>query len=127
MELRNLQASDIFTMVKILNGIGLTKIKSAIDFEKIKELRKNMTDKNADDIASQVGTDVILSVVSVMFENLPAIESDLYKFVGSLAGIKPTEVAKLDLTVFVDLIFDIFKKEEFVDFFKRASKLIKSE
>ena len=127
MELRNLQASDIFTMVKILNGIGLTKIKSAIDFEKIKELRKNMTDKNADDIASQVGTDVILSVVSVMFENLPAIESDLYKFVGSLVGIKPTEVAKLDLNVFVDLIFDIFKKEEFVDFFKRASKLIKSE
>lgn len=127
MELRNLQASDIFTMVKILNGIGLTKIKSAIDFEKIKELRKNMTDKNADDIASQVGTDVILSVVSVIFENLPAIESDLYKFVGSLAGIKPTEVAKLDLNVFVDLIFDIFKKEEFVDFFKRASKLIKSE
>lgn len=127
MELRNLQASDIFTMVKILNGIGLTKIKSAIDFEKIKELRKNMTDKNADDIASQVGTDVILSVVSVIFENLPAIESDLYKFVGSLAGIKSTEVAKLDLNVFVDLIFDIFKKEEFVDFFKRASKLIKSE
>ena len=127
MELRNLQASDIFTMVKILNGIGLTKIKSAIDFEKIKELRKNMTDKNADDIASQIGTDVILSVVSVIFENLPAIESDLYKFVGSLAGIKPTEVAKLDLNVFVDLIFDIFKKEEFVDFFKRASKLIKSE
>ena len=127
MELRNLQASDIFTMVKILNGIGLTKIKSAIDFEKIKDLRKNMTDKNADDIASQVGTDVILSVVSVIFENLPAIESDLYKFVGSLAGIKPTEVAKLDLNVFVDLIFDIFKKEEFVDFFKRASKLIKSE
>lgn len=127
MELRNLQASDIFTMVKILNGIGLTKIKSVIDFDKIKELRKNMTDKNADDIASQLGTDLILSVVSVMFENLPAIESDLYKFVGSLAGIKPTEVAKLDFNVFVDLIFDIFKKEEFVDFFKRASKLIKSE
>ena len=127
MELRNLQASDIFTMVKILNGIGLTKIKSVIDFDKIKELRKNMTDKNADDIASQLGTDLILSVVSVIFENLPAIESDLYKFLGSLAGIKPTEVAKLDLNVFVDLIFDIFKKEEFVDFFKRASKLIKSE
>lgn len=127
MELRNLQACDIFTMVKILNGIGLTKIKSAIDFEKIKELRKNMTDKNADDIASQVGTDVILSVVSVIFENLPAIESDLYKFVGSLAGIKPAEVAKLDFNVFVDLIIDIFKKDEFVDFFKRASKLTKSE
>lgn len=125
MELRNLQASDIFTMVKILNGIGLSKVRSAIDFEKIKEARKSMTDENANNIASQVGTDVILSVVSVLFENLPEIESDLYKFVGSLAGIKPAEVAKLDFNVFIDLIIDIFKKEEFVDFFKRASKLIK--
>lgn len=125
MELRNLQACDIFTMVKILNGIGLTKIKSAIDFEKIKEARKSMTDENANNIASQVGTDVILSVVSVLFENLPEIESDLYKFVGSIAGIKPAEVAKLDLNVFINLIIDIFKKEEFADFFKRASKLIK--
>ena len=125
MELRNLQACDIFTMVKILNGIGLTKIKSASDFEKIKEARKSMTDENANNIASQVGTDVILSVVSVLFENLPEIESDLYKFVGSIAGIKPAEVAKLDLNVFINLIIDIFKKEEFADFFKRASKLIK--
>ena len=125
MELRNLQACDIFTMVKLLNGIGLTKIKSAIDFEKIKEARKSMTDENANNIASQVGTDVILSVASVLFENLPEIESDLYKFVGSIAGIKPAEVAKLDFNVFINLIIDIFKKEEFADFFNRASKLIK--
>ena len=125
MELRNLQACDIFTMVKILNGIGLSKVRSAIDFEKIKEARKSMTDENANSIAYQVGTDVILSIASVLLENLPEIESDLYKFVGSIAGIKPAEVAKLDFNVFIDLIIDIFKKEEFVDFFNRASKLIK--
>ena len=125
MELRNLQASDLFGMVRILNGIGLSKIKSAVDFDKIKEARKSMTDENADDIASQVGTDIVLSIVGLMFENLPDVESDVYKFIGGVANMKPADVAKLDITVFMDLILDIFKKEEFTDFFKRASKLIK--
>ncbi len=125
MELRNLQASDLFGMVRILNGIGLSKIKSAVDFDKIKEARKSMTDENADDIASQVGTDIVLSIVGLMFENLPDVESDVYKFIGGVANMKPADVAKLDINVFMDLILDIFKKEEFTDFFKRASKLIK--
>ena len=125
MELRNLQASDLFGMVRILNGIGLSKIKSAVDFDKIKEARKSMTDENADDIASQVGTDIVLSIAGLMFENLPDVESDVYKFIGGVANMKPADVAKLDINVFMDLILDIFKKEEFTDFFKRASKLIK--
>ena len=125
MELINLQASDLFGMVRILNGIGLSKIKSAVDFDKIKEARKSMTDENADDIASQVGTDIVLSIVGLMFENLPDVESDVYKFIGGVANMKPADVAKLDINVFMDLILDIFKKEEFTDFFKRASKLIK--
>ena len=125
MELRNLQASDLFGMVRILNGIGLSKIKSAVDFDKIKEARKSMTDENADDIASQVGTDIVLSIVGLMFENLPDVESDVYKFIGGVANMKPADVAKLDINVFMDLILDIFKKEEFTDFFKRSLKLIK--
>lgn len=125
MELRNLQASDLFGMVRILNGIGLSKIKSAVDFDKIKEARKSMNEENANEIASQVGTDIVLSIVGLMFENLPDVESDVYKFIGGVANMKPADVAKLDINVFMDLILDIFKKEEFTDFFKRASKLIK--
>ena len=125
MELRNLQASDLFGMVRILNGIGLSKIKSAVDFDKIKEARKSMNEENANEIASQVGTDIVLSIVELMVENLPDVESDVYKFIGGVANMKPADVAKLDINVFMDLILDIFKKEEFTDFFRRASKLIK--
>lgn len=125
MELRNLQASDLFGMVRILNGIGLSKIKSAVDFDKIKEARKSMNEENANEIASQVGTDIVLSIVELIVENLPDVESDVYKFIGGVANMKPADVAKLDINVFMDLILDIFKKEEFTDFFKRASKLIK--
>ena len=124
-KLRNLQASDLFGMVRILKGIGLSKIKSAIDFDKIKEARKNMTEENSAEITTQVGTEVILSVIEVIIENLPEVETEIYKFVGGVANMKSADVAKLDASDFVDLLLDIFKKEEFTDFFKRASKLIK--
>ena len=124
-KLRNLQASDLFGMVRILKGIGLSKIKSAIDFDKIKEARKNMTEENSAEITTQVGTEVILSVIEVIIENLPEVETEIYKFVGGVANMKPADVAMLHASDFVDLLLDIFKKEEFTDFFKRASKLIK--
>ena len=124
-KLRNLQASDLFGMVRILKGIGLSKIKSAIDFDNIKEARKNMTEENSAEITTQVGTEVILSVIEVIIENLPEVETEIYKFVGGVANMKPADVAKLDASDFVDLLLNIFKKEEFTDFFKRASKLIK--
>lgn len=124
-KLRNLQASDLFGMVRLLKGIGLSRIKSAIDFDKIKEARKNMTEENSAEITTQVGTEVILSVIEVIIENLPEVETEIYKFVGGVANMKPADVSKLDASDFVDLLLDIFKKEEFTDFFKRASKLIK--
>ena len=36
-EMRSLQASDIFSVVKILNGIGLNNVKEAINIEEINE------------------------------------------------------------------------------------------
>ena len=125
MELRKLQATDLFSMVKILNGVGLKNFKDAIDINKIKEMRKSMTDENADQIISEVGIDVIMSVLSIVLENLPSVEIDLNNFVGSVANMKAKDVAKMDIGDYMDLLISIAKKEEFKDFFKRASKLIK--
>ena len=123
--MRNLQATDIFSVVKILNGIGLKNIKESIDFEEINKIRKGMTEKNADVISSQVGLNIVMSVATVIVENLPKIENDLYSFIGSVIGIKTKDVAKMDMGEFMDVLISIIQKEEFKDFFKRASKLIK--
>ena len=128
-EMRNLQATDIFSVVKILNGIGLNNVKEAIDFEEINKIRKCMTEDNAEDnsdkVYSQVGVKVVMSIATVILENLPKIENDLYTFVGSVIGIKTKDVAKMDVGDFMDVLIAIIQKEEFKDFFKRASKLIK--
>ena len=64
--MRNLQATDIFSVVKILNGIGLKNVKEAIDFEEINKIRKGMTEENADVISSQVGLNVVMSLATVI-------------------------------------------------------------
>ena len=125
MELRRLQATDLFSMVKILNGIGLKNFKDVIDTDKIKEMRKSINDDNAEQVVSDIGMNVVMSVLSVILENLPSVETDLYNFVGSVANMKAKDVAKMDIGDFMDLIISIAQKEEFKDFFKRASKLIK--
>lgn len=124
-EMRNLQASDIFSVVKILNGIGLNNVKEAINIEEINNLRKGMTEDNVDVISSQVGVKVVMSIATVILENLPKVENDLYTFVGSVIGVKAKDVAKMDMGEFMDALICIIQKEEFKDFFKRASKLIK--
>ena len=123
--MRNLQATDIFSVVKILNGIGLKNVKEAIDFEEINKIRKGMTEENADVISSQVGLNVVMSVATVIIENLPKVENDLYNFIGSVIDVKAKDVAKMDMGEFMDVLITLIQKEEFKDFFKRASKLIK--
>ena len=124
MELRRLQATDLFSMVKILNGIGLKNFKDVIDTDKIKEMRKSINDDNAEQVVSDIGMNVVMSVLSVILENLPSVETDLYNFIGSVANMKAKDVAKMDIGDFMDLLISIAQKEEFKDFFKRASKLI---
>ena len=125
MELRKLQASDIFSMVRIINGIGFKTIKDSINVDEINEIRKGMTDENSDVIASKVGTNVVMSVLGTLIENLPKVENDVYEFAGNVAGMKAKDVAKMDAGDFIELLISIFTKDEFKDFFSRASKLIK--
>lgn len=124
-KMRKLQATDIFSVVKILNGIGLNNVKEAINIEEINKVRKGMTEDNAEVITSQVGLNVVMSLATVILENLPKIENDLYNFIGSVIDVKPKEVAKMNMVEFMDVLVAIIQKEEFKDFFKCASKLIK--
>ena len=125
MELRKLQASDIFSMVRIINGIGFKTIKDSINVDEINEMRKGMTEENSDTVASQVGMNVVMSILGTVVENLPKVENDVYEFAGNVAGMKAKDVAKMDAGDFIELLISIFTKDEFKDFFSRASKLIK--
>ena len=66
-----------------------------------------------------------MSILGTLIENLPKVENELYNFIGSVIDVKAKDVAKMDMGEFMDVLITIIQKEEFKDFFKRASKLIK--
>ena len=129
MELRKLQATDLFIIVKIINTLGIKKIKESINVDEIKSAREKILEdgSNKNAVYKEIGTKVIMSVIDVVIENIPLIEQDLFKFMGNLANVKPEEIAKMDIGDFMDLLIAVIKKEEFKDFFGRALRLTKSE
>lgn len=139
-ELRELKAKDILPMVKILQKIGLKQIREMLTLDKIKELMTAMKseDQKQDDPDQQedqkqeekidgrtiLGFNLIMEVVGLILDNLPACESDIYKFIGSVSSLTPEEVADLPLGEFTDIIVRILKDDGFSDFFKAVSKLV---
>ena len=128
MELRKLQATDLFIIVKIINTLGIKKIKESISIDEIKNAREKIKEDNSNknEVYKEIGTNVIMSIVDVVIENIPLIEQDLFNFIGNLASVKSEEIAKMDIGDFMDLLIAIVKKEEFKDFFGRALRLTKS-
>ena len=126
--LRSLQGADIFPMSAIIKKIGVKEFKNAFQDEEIKDLVKsiNSGEMSKDAAANQAGMAVILNIVDVVLGNLPRAEKDIYKFLASLSGMKPNEVAALPMATFTGMVIDVIQKDEFKDFIKVVSRLFKS-
>lgn len=126
--LRSLQGADIFPMSAIIKKIGVKEFKNAFQDEEIKDLVKsiNSGEISKDAAANQAGMTVILNIVDVVLGNLPRAEKDIYKFLASLSGMKPDEVAALPMATFTAMVIDVIQKDEFKDFIKVVSRLFKS-
>lgn len=126
--LRSLQGADIFPMSAIIKKIGVKEFKNAFQDEEIKDLVKsiNSGEISKDAAANQAGMAVILNIVDVALGNLPRAQKDIYKFLASLSGMKPDEVAALPMATFTGMVIDVIQKDEFKDFIKVVSRLFKS-
>lgn len=126
MELRKLNAKDLFRVANILNKIGIAEIKKVIDTEKFSKL---IVDKNADkdSISSLIGVNIVFDVVGLIVGNLEKCEKDIFSFCASVTGKTDKEISEMGMSEFMELLIAIVKKEEFKDFFNRLSMLVKSE
>ena len=118
-ELREIKTSDMFTMITILNKIGVKEIKNLITPDKIQSLTKKEDDQ---DLTTVLGFNLIMEVAGLILGNLPACEQDVYRFVSGLSGLKVQEIADLPPAEFADIVIRIIKKPEFMDFFKVVSR-----
>ena len=123
-ELRELKTSDMFTMITILNKIGVKEIKNLITPDNVQSLTKKKDDNQ--DLTTVLGFNLIMEVAGLILGNLPACEQDVYRFVSGLSGLKVQEIADLPPAEFADIVIRIIRKPEFMDFFKVVSKSLLS-
>ena len=126
MEIRKLNAKDLFRMANILNKIGIGELKKVISAEKIASLA-SQKDIKSDALTTIVGANVIFDVVGIVINNLDKAEKDIFAFLANVTNKETKDIENLDMGEFMDLLVAIFKKDEFKDFFKRASMFAKSE
>lgn len=124
--LRGLTAEDVFPMLKIISGIGLKEFKSCFDSAELRDAIKNMSQGKEEGETvdtTAVGLMVAADVASIIFANLPKCKDDIYQLLSGLSGMKKKEIAELPMNVFLAMIVDVIKKEEFKDFFQDVAGL----
>lgn len=126
-ELRKLCAGDIFPMTKIISKIGIKEFKECFDSDEVRQLIEDMTTNKETSKAdvSKIGMTVMIEIAGVVLNNLSECEQYIYQLLAGLSGMSKKDIKELPMEVFVEMIYDVIKKDEFKDFVKAVSKLIK--
>ena len=126
--LRGLTAEDVFPMLKIISGIGLKEFKGCFESEELRTAIRNMTaekEEGAEIDTTALGLMVAVDVASVIVANVPRCKDDIYTLLSGLSGMSKKEIAALPMNVFLSMIVDVVKKEEFKDFFGDVAGLFR--
>lgn len=130
---RPLKSTDVFLMSKIISKIGINEFTKSFEKDEIKKMIASFTDNKeetegeskSDSIASAVGLSVALEIANIILGNLPKCEKEIMQLLASVSGKDVKTIENLDAVVFLEMVVDFVKKEEFKDFIKVASKLFK--
>ena len=127
---RLLGAPDIFLMAKIISNIGIKEFKACFESDSINSLIQQMAAKDkAENETSEsnivsVGVGVAVEIASVILGNLPKCENDIYQMLSQTSNLTIKEIkAPGNAVMFLEMLVDFIKKEEFRDFIKVVSKL----
>lgn len=127
---RQLKATDVFLMSKIISTIGINEFTKCFDNPEVKQMIAAFTDNGEDgtnntDIASVVGISVALEIANIILGNLSKCEKEIIQLLSNVSGISVKNIENLNAVVFMEMVIDFIKKEEFKDFIKVASRSFK--
>lgn len=122
MELRDLKATDVWTVLKILNKANITEdiqrlIKDG-DLSSLNVSEDDATEKNA----TQIGMAIVGELGTVVIDKLPLAEKEVNAFLADLAGVKTSEIEALGIKEYFNLIQSFFKHPDLVDLLASVSQ-----
>ena len=120
---KELDATDVAPMCAVIGKIGIDKFTKC--FESSEELLKIFRDKTKgkDAITNLAGIKIALDIGNIVISNYPVCEDELFTLLAKVSDKTVEEIKKFSFPVYMKMIVDFFKKEEFNDFFKVASEL----
>jgi hypothetical protein len=125
--LRNLTADDIFPMFNIISKIGIKEFKGCFEAPDVKNAIGKIAAGGESSDLNAVGLIVALDMANILMTNLPKAKDDIYQLLSQVSGMNKKEIAALPMSVFMQMIIDLVRKEDFADFFQVVSKLFKPE
>ena len=124
---RLLGAPDIFLMAKIINQIGIKEFKACFESQGVKDMIQQMMAKEAKSDNSNIvsiGVGVAMEIAGVILGNLPKCENDIYQMLSQTSNLSVEEIkAPGNAVMFLEMVIDFIRKEEFRDFIKVVSAL----
>lgn len=124
---RKLSSPDIFLMLRIFGKIGVKELKNCFKGESL-EMLIDAVDKNGLDgkAIAAIGVSVGFDGVDIILNNLPKCEQEIYQLLAQVAdGSVTVDEIKEDALLFMEMLADFIKKEEFPAFIKVVSKWFK--
>ena len=128
---RKLGSKDVFLMFTIISKIGINEFMSVMESKSLKSLVQKLTsskenEEAEDDIYFMGAIAGSLEIASVIFGNLHKCEKEIYKLLEQTSNLTIEEItAEGNAVMFLEMVIDFLKKEEFPDFIKVVSRLFK--
>ena len=127
---RKLSSTDMFLMFTIISKIGINEFMACLEGDSLKKLAKALISKeekeNTDDIYIMGAVAGSLEIANVIFRNLHKCEKEIYKLLEQTSNMTVEEItAEGNAVMFLEMVMDFLKKEEFPGFIKVVSAWFK--
>ena len=132
---RMLGAPDVFLMCKIIKAIGINEFMACLQGDSLKSVLNAFIEANKEGNAEGAKQDSVvmmgalagtLEIANVIIGNLPKCEKEIYQILAQTSNMTIDEIkAEGNAVMFLEMVVDFLKKDEFKDFIKVVSKLFK--
>ena len=131
---RKLGAPDVFVMCKIIKAIGINEFMACLQGDSLKQIVNSFVESQKEGAEDQGDNNLImmgalagcLEIANVIIGNLPKCEREIYQLLSQTSNLSIDDIkADGNAVLFLEMVIDFIKKDEFKDFIKVVSKLFK--
>lgn len=119
-EFRKLNATDIFTMARLVSKVGVKTFEGIFDINGLVDVNGERSEQDI----IEVGAKAILGIADTIIDRLCACEREIYEVLEKTSNLTLKEIQELAPDVFVDMIYDFVKKEELPDFYRAVLRFV---